>query len=293
MFRKISVVIVFLAVIATWTIALVNQRANANSLQQALESHLQQWGVTVKSVSPATNYRVNLVCDSIADCAEDRLPIGTTVKLYLNFQYSGVVTTLPEFYSSLLIYDSQRQVILGDAVSSWMESARARAVSTGGWGRFQATFNDLFLTQELPEGSQLIILAEHRNGVFTYHSGPITGTASVQGLSAPITTSVLESLPPRIKWTLPLKMPIAGNIFVRWYVEDMSSGGDIVAANSFVTPPNSPQQSTLTIISGASDKWESNACRMLNVYIDRNPVGRTSEVYQLPTVVATRFGGEC
>ena len=264
----------------------------AGPVEKAIEGHLQRLGVTVKSVALANNYRVSYVCDSVADCHEGKFPLGTAFKILLNVQYSGIVVTLPEFYSSLLIYDSQRQVILDDALLAWRESVRARTISRGGWGKFQATFDDLFLADKLPEGSQLIILAERRDGDFTYHSKPIASTASEQGLSAPITADVLESLPPRIKWTLNLKSPIAGNIHVRWYVKDLTSR-DIVAADSFITSPDSPPQSTLAILSSADDKWASNACRRLNVYIDRNPIGEDREIYRTPTVVASKFGSDC
>ena len=136
------------------------------------------------------------------------------------------------------------------------------------------------------------MLAEHRDGAFGYHSEPIASTASELGLSAPITADVLESLPPRIKWTLKLKTSIAGNIHVRWYVEDLTSG-DIVDADSFITPSDSPPQSTLAILSSADEKWASNACRRLNVYIDRNPIGEDREIYRAPTVVASEFGSDC
>ena len=285
-----------LSIVSVWAVASVGQSVSDCSMQKAIESHLQGLGMTVKSVTPAKGYQVNYACDSVADCAESKLPIGTSFRVYLTFQYSGVVATLPEFYSSLLIYDSQRQVIIGDALSSWMESVRARAISQGGWGKFQAKFKDLFLTKELPEGSQLIMLSEHRDRDFnysiTYHSRPIASAVSNLGLSEPITANVLEMLPPRIKWTLKLKKPIAGDIFVRWYVKDLASG-DIVDADSFTTPSNRPQQSTLQITSSADDKWASNSCRMFNVYIDRNPVGENREVFRPPTVVASKFGGKC
>ena len=266
---------------------------SAGPAARAIASHLQRIGMTVNSVTAASNYRVAYACDSAVDCPAGVLPLGTAFKVSLNFQYSGFVVTLPEFYSQLLIYDSQRQVILDGALLAWMESVRARAISTGDWGKFQATFDDLFLAHDLPEDSQLIMLAEHRKeGVFTYHSKLIASTASELGLSAPIAADVLESLPPRIRWTLKLKTPVAGNIHVRWYVEDLTSG-DIVAADSFITPPDSPPQSTLAILSGADEKWASNACRRLNVYIDRNPIGEDREIYRAPTVVASKFGSDC
>lgn len=273
-------------------IVLIDQPTNACPMEEAIESHLQRIGVTVKSVAQASNYQVNYGCNSMAGCADGRLPIGTAFRVFLTFNYYGAVVTLPEFYSSLLIYDSQRQVILGDALSSWMESVRARAISVRGWKRFQARFDNLFLTQELPEGAQLIMLAEQRKGVFTYHNRPISSVPSALGLTAPITTAVLESLPPRIKWTLKLKRPIAGDIHVRWYVKDATSG-DIIDANGFTTPADNPPQSTLTLLSGADDHWASNSCRILNVYIDRNPVSGEGEVFNLPTVVASKFGSDC
>lgn len=263
----------------------------ASPVEKAIEGHLQRLGVTVKSVTTTGTYRVSYACDSVVDCLDDVLPVGTAFKILLNFHYSGVVVTLPEFYASLLIYDSQRQVILDDALLAWQESVRARAVSRG-WGKFKATFDDLFLADELPEGSQLIMLAERRDGLFTYHSKPIASTASELGLSAPITADVLESFPPRIKWTLNLKTPIADNIHVRWYVEDLTSG-DIIDANDFITPPDSPSQSTLAMLSSRDDKWSSNACRRLNVYINRNPIGEDREIYRAPTVVASEFGRDC
>lgn len=262
----------------------------ARPVEKAIKSHLQRIGATVKSVTTTNTYRVSYACDSVVDCLDDVLPVGTAFKILLNFQYAGVVVTLPEFYASLLIYDSQRQVILDDALLAWQESVRARAVSRG-WGKFQATFDELFLADELPEGSQLIMLAEH-HGVFTYHSRPIASTASELGLSAPVTADVLESFPPRIKWTLNLKTPIAGNIHVRWYVEDLTSG-DIIDADDFITPPDSAPQSTLAILSSRDDKWSSNACRRLNVYINRNPIGEEREIYRAPTVVASEFGRDC
>lgn len=278
---------VFMTLSIISTVVTASQPANAcSSVQSALESYFQSKGIT-KSVAQAKNYQVNYAC---IDC-RDAIPVGTSFRVFLTFQYSGAVVTLPEFYSQLLIYDSKRQVILDDALSSWMESVRARAISRRSWGKFQAKFDNLFLTRQLPEGSQLIMLAEHLN-VVTYHSRPIASVVSSQGLSAPIETDVLESLPPRIKWTLKLKRPIGGDIFVRWYVKDVASG-DIIDADDFVTPSNSPDRTTLTILSGADERWMSNSCRMLNVHINRNPVGETREVFRQPTVVATKFGREC
>ena len=190
----------FVVLSLSWIVSTASQQTNAcSSLQNAIESYFKNKGIT-KSVAQARNYRVNYAC---IDC-KDAIPVGTSFKVFLTFQYSGAVVTLPEFYTQLLIYDSKRQVILDDALSSWMESVRARAISRRSWGKFQAKFDDLFLTRQLAEGSQLIMLAEHPN-VVTYHSRPITSVVSSQGLSAPIETDVLESLPPRVKWTLKLK----------------------------------------------------------------------------------------
>ena len=273
-------------------VATISQPANSCPMEKAIKSHLEQVGMTVKSVDQASSYQVSYFCDSLEDCADDKLPVGTSSNFLLTFKYSGAVVTLPEFYSQLLIYDSQQQVILGDALSSWMGSVRARAVSMGGWGRFQAKFDNLFLTQELPKGSQLIMLAEQQNGVFTYHSRAVASVSSAQGLSAPITTAILESSPPKIKWTLKLKRPIAGDIYIRWYVKDLSSG-DILDFNSLTTPSDNPSQSTLTLLSSGDDRWAANGCWRVNVYIDRNPVGGAREIFNLPTVVASKFGSDC
>ena len=282
---------IFAILSLSWAVTMVSQPANAcPTLQNAIESYFQRKGIN-KSVAQAKHYQVNYACNSTEDCNDGKLPVGTAFRVFLTFQYSGAVVTLPEFYSQLLIYDSKRQLIIDEALSSWMESVRARALPQRGWGKFQAKFDSLFLTRELPEGSQLIMLAEHQN-VVTYHSRPIASVASSQGLSAPIETAILESLPPRIKWTLKLKKPIGGDIFVRWYVKDVASG-DIIDADDFVTPSNSPNETTLTIVSSADDRWTSNSCRMLNVHIDRNPVGDNREVFRQPTIVATRFGSEC
>ncbi len=261
--------------------------ASAGTVEQAIRDHLERAGTPlVKSVSKGVDYELSYACSSTVPDCRTNLPLGTTFNVYLSGRYF-LGNAKPPSHMSLLVYDSNRLTIIDDALLAWRGSTRA-LVAIPMFGKFQATFKNLFLREHLPDGARLIMLGESGSGHFTYRSVAISSAASGRVLSAPITVSTFQwsnSLP-RALWTLDARLR-DNDYFLRWYVTDMASGEIIDASGIVVSGPR-----PVKILSSADPKWASasSVCHMLAVYIDNNYIGQLEEIYAAPTVVAAKFG---
>ena len=162
----------------------------------------------------------------------------------------------------------------------------------GEWRGERLVFASLFLTRDLPQGSRLAVLVRnkpHGSNKYRLETFPLASIAAKTSLTEPVTHVVLESDPPRAKWTLKFNRNITAHTSISWYV--ISSYGDRTAPTNFATKNNAAD---LVIMSQPHRTWEGLDCMALAVSIDSTDNCRDascrSVMYHPPEVIAAPFG---
>ncbi len=154
---------------------------------------------------------------------------------------------------------------------------------------------NLFLTRDLPKCSRLAVLVRNKprsSNKFRLQTFPFASRAAeTPQLTEPVTYKVLESDPPRAKWTLKFDRNIASSTTITWYVA--SKYGKESAPTHFTTDKDSTE---LTIMSQPHRTWEGNYCMMLVVKIGGNPGpdcrgSPTNCTYAPHEIIAAPFAG--
>ena len=175
----------------------------------------------------------------------------------------------------------------------WQNNDGIDAGSVVGEWRIKAVaFTDLFLTRDLPQNSRLAVLVRnkpHGSNKYRLETFPLASIAAKTSLTEPVTHAVLESDPPRAKWTLKFNRSISAASTISWYVAD--GDGLTTDVTSFV---NEKDTAELTIMSEPHRTWEDNSCKALAVRIDSTDncqaTGCRTVMYHLPEVIAAPFG---
>lgn len=92
----------------------------------------------------------------------------------------------------------------------------------GDWRDEKVYFARIFLTRMLPQNSRLAVVERDVFGgnKFRMQTFPLASRAAKYQLAKPIVSEVLESEPPRQRWTLSLTTDIPADRFVEHYIKD-------------------------------------------------------------------------
>ena len=162
----------------------------------------------------------------------------------------------------------------------------------GEWQGERLVFEHLFLTRDLPQNSRLAVLVRnkpHGSNKYRLETFPLASIAAKTLLTEPVTHVVLESDPPRAKWTLKFNRNIPAHTSISWSV--ISSYGERTAPTNFATKKDAAD---LVIMSEPHRTWEDNSCKALAVRIDSTDNCQATDcrtvMYHLPEVIAAPFG---
>ena len=158
---------------------------------------------------------------------------------------------------------------------------------SGQWRGTQIVFGDLFLTRDLPQASRLVVLVRMQQGgnAFRLQTFPFYSAESEYQLVEPVSYEVLETSPPRAKWTLKFIADIPAHFGISWYVtEKYGSASDVTDLRIEAAT------STLSILSAPHRTWEGTGCKTLVVNIamacEDSPKCRTLRRYSSMLIVA-------
>ncbi len=155
----------------------------------------------------------------------------------------------------------------------------------GVWKGSQITFSNLFLTRDLPQNSQLVVVVRGEQGGNTFHTQafPLSSSAAKYKL-AEVSSEVVGD-PPQMQWTLSFTTDIPqGNLF-SYYVR--SEYGDISDTITYNVPSHST--SSLAIIGQPHRLW-GEGCFTLVVGLYKPRFDEDGVMLISPDIVTTPFG---
>ena len=226
---------------------------------------------SVVSVSCSSNSGAN------EKCLHD-LMVGRSQEFYLKIQPADGDKISTDRIARLLVFDGESKVIPFALMQwRWPRDILHVANTKDGDG-ISVCFQDVFLPSLLPIGAQLIVLHGDPHGdTFYYQTLPMTTVRHArQGLSAPISRTIIDYSPPRIQWTLPLETKVTKGAKIRWYLQAISDDGNFrveTDAGEFTITESS---SSLSIMNKATQGHLG--CQELIVFIDPDEVWLESTV---------------
>lgn len=242
----------------------------------------------------------------------DNLTVKGGIEVDLNYDNTQQVGRFFNLY--LQIKNTNGQVMQGQDVEllillgsnsvapytlmRWQTHAYNAESVTGTWQGERLIFADLFLTRDLPQNSRLAVLLrspQRRGDVYYLQTFPIASVAAKTSLAKPLTYEVLESYPPRVKWTLNFNKSIAAASTITWYT---AIEGDITNTDKFTT---GDVASVLTIMDKPHRTYgEEIGCAVLVVKIadisscrDTDTDCRNAIYHQPEVIAATQSKNSC
>ena len=212
------------------------------------------------------------------------LMVGVPQELCLTIHPTGDDRISTDRLVRLLVFDGENKII-PFALTQWRWSRDILHVAnTNDDNGIFVNFRDVSLSQLLPIGAQLVVLHGNPHGeVFYYQTLPMTTVRHArQGLTVPISLAFIETLPPRVQWTLPLETKVGEGAVVRWYLQLISDDGYFrveVDAGEFSTTRSSSLLSIASKIQPGHDR-----CYKMTVFID------PSEMWLQSTIVNGNYG---
>ena len=180
----------------------------------------------------------------------------------------------------LLLLDDRQQVI--PALMQW--EGDNQDVS-GVWKGSQVLFKALFLTHDLPQGSQLCVVVRDEKGSnkFRVQAFPLSSRAAKYQL-ADTAYEVVDNQP-RSKWTLSFTTDVPAKTLYTYYVRDEYGSRSEAITYSVPSRPASP---SLTIIGQPHRLW-GDGCFTLVVELFK-PRWENGVMIIDPDIVTTQFG---
>ena len=121
----------------------------------------------------------------------------------------------------------------------------------GVWKGSAVTFSPLFLTRDLPQDSQLVVVAHDEQGGNTFNARAFPFSSKAAKYTLAKASSEIVSEPPQMKWELILNADVPRKTLVSYYVTD-NDGSASSTIGFMLTRPTSP---SVTIFGKTHRTW--------------------------------------
>lgn len=160
----------------------------------------------------------------------------------------------------------------------------------GVWEGLQVSFSDLFLTQDLPQGSQLVVVVRDELGGSKFYAQALPFSSSAAQYKLTEVAHEVVGNPPQLQWTLSFSTDIPSGTLVSYYVSsEWGDRSDVITHN---LPRNRPAPSSLTIVGEPHRLW-GEGCFTLVVGLFKPSFGAGGVMLVSYDIVTAPFGSSC